>query len=73
MEIITNKKELFKKIGEWTTVLISSNYNLGSNQIELSYKNEKILYKNNNIKHVAYIALQCNAINHKQYEHVLFN
>lgn len=67
MDIITDKKEIIKVIGDWTTTHIDSKYELGSNKIELQYKGQRVLYKNEDIKNVAYIALQCHAINNKQY------
>lgn len=67
MKVITIKKELINKIGNWKTNKISSNYEVGSNRIELSYNNEKIMFVSDNIKDVAYIALECHAINNKQY------
>lgn len=65
MEIITDKKELLKVIGNWSTNHIQSKYSVGSNSIELSYNNKQLKFQSDNIKDVAYIALECHAINNK--------
>lgn len=67
METITNKKDIIRKIGNWETNRITSNYELGSDNIELVYNNQKVIFASDNIKDVAYIALECHAINNNQY------
>ena len=67
MKIITDKKELIKTIGDWTTVHIYSEYEMGSNQIKLKYNGNEVMFINDDIKYVAYIAAQCHAITNRQY------
>ncbi|GLO66168.1 hypothetical protein [Oceanobacillus kimchii] len=67
MKIVTDIKEMKKYIGDWPTVQIYSEYEMGSNQIKLKYDNKQVIFQSNNIKDVAYIALECHAITNNQY------
>jgi hypothetical protein len=71
MEVITNKKDLIKIIGDWETNNIQSDYEIGSNKIALSYKDRKVAFISDDVTGVAYIALQCHSINNNQYSKIL--
>lgn len=65
-QVITDKKELIEKIGEWTTVETGVKYEVGANEITLYYEGNTITFKNK-VKTVAYIASQFWVISNEQY------
>lgn len=71
VKIITDKKEIIEYIGGWNTDFIYSEYELGSEKIYLKYVDDEVIFKSDNIKDVAYIALECHAIAGRQYADIL--
>ena len=67
MQYITDKKEFLNTIGDWNTILVDVDYQLGDNQIKLTYQGETVLYRNNDVKSVAFYALAFHGITHKDY------
>jgi len=67
MQLITNKKDFLNKVGDWNTLLVHVDYQFGANQIKLTYQGETVLYRNNDVKSVAFYALAFHGITHKDY------
>lgn len=72
MKTVATKKEMVKEIEHWTTDRIQSDYIVGSNRIEVTYNGKSVAFESDSVKDVAYIALECHAINNKQYADLAF-
>lgn len=76
MKVIRDKGEMYNAIGDWTTVHIHCDYELGSNEMIVTYDGESIKYENDDVLNVAWFASQCNGITSEQYNnfyHELIN
>ena len=68
--IVTDKKQMLKIIGNWTTREITGTYNAGDTTMTTSYKGKSYQFNNDNIKDVAYIAYECGVIGLQQYRNI---
>lgn len=70
LKVIRNKQEMLEKIGDWATVHIQCDYELGASEMIASYDEESIKYEDEDVLNVAWFASQCNGITQDQYKNL---